>query len=157
MNRRKFLASMGLLSIGLSSCQFLNRRPRKQPNILFLFSDDHSLQTLGAYNSRMQDFIREHDITPNIDKLADEGTLFENSFVCNSICGPSRAAILTGKHSHINGFLMNGAEPFDGSQTTFPKSLQQAGYQTAIIGKWHLKSTPTGFDFWEVLPGQGLY
>ena len=81
---------------------------------------------------------------------------FKNSFCTNSICGPSRAVILTGKHSHLNGFMMNGNR-FDGSQQTFPKLLQKAGYQTALIGKWHLTSAPRGFDYWDVLPGQGRY
>ena len=82
--------------------------------------------------------------------------LFENSFVTNSICGPSRAVILTGKHSHINGFRKND-DKFDGGQRTFPKLLQGAGYQTAVIGKWHLKSNPQGFNHWDILPGQGHY
>ncbi|MEC9094942.1 MAG: sulfatase, partial [Planctomycetota bacterium] len=94
--------------------------------------------------------------TPNIDRLAKQGMLFQNSFCTNSICGPSRAVIQTGKHCHLNGFMSNGNR-FDGSQQTFPKLLQQSGYQTAMIGKWHLGSNPQGFDYWDVLPGQGLY
>ena len=120
-----------------------------RPNIVFIFSDDHALQSIGAYGSQINK-------TPNIDRLANEGAVFLNSFCANSICGPSRACILTGKHSHKNGFLRNGNR-FDGSQTTFPKLMQKAGYQTAVIGKWHLSSNPTGFDYWEVLPGQGSY
>ncbi len=123
--------------------------PHKQPNIVFIMTDDHSYQTLSAYDRR---FIK----TPGIDRIADEGVLFTNSFVANSICGPSRACMLTGKHSHINGFRDN-RDQFDGSQQTFPKLLQQVGYQTAIIGKWHLKSEPTGFNFWNILPDQGNY
>jgi arylsulfatase A-like enzyme len=128
----------------------------KRPNILFIFSDDHSLQTLGAHKGRMQAFIKEHGVTPNLDKLAAEGMYFENSFVCNSICGPSRAAILTGKHSWHNGVKSNGSR-FNPKQWTMPQSFQKAGYETAIFGKWHLQTTPVGFDVHEVLPGQGKY
>ena len=123
----------------------------KQPNIVFIFSDDHAVQSIGAYGSKINK-------TPNIDRLAKEGAIFENSFCNNSICGPSRASILTGKFSHKNGFYMNvGGKKFNGAQVTFPKTLQKNGYQTALIGKWHLKSNPTGFDHWEILPGQGSY
>jgi len=155
MNRRDFLKSIGILSMGLGS-QLSALTVPKQPNILFFFSDDHSLQTLGAYPSRMQEFIKKHNITPNIDKIAAQGTLFENSFVGNSICGPSRASVLTGKHSHINGFKSNG-DTFNSDQWTVAKELQKANYQTAVIGKWHLASLPTGFDDYKVLPGQGAY
>lgn len=121
----------------------------EQPNILFVFSDDHAPQAIGAYGSKINE-------TPNLDRIAREGAIFQNSFCANSICGPSRACILTGKHSHKNGFLRNGNR-FDGNQMTFPKLMQDAGYQTAIIGKWHLSSNPTGFNHWEILPGQGSY
>ena len=120
-----------------------------RPNILFIFSDDHAPNAIGAFGSTINQ-------TPHLDRIADEGAKFSNSFCANSICGPSRACILTGKHSHLNGFLRNGNR-FDGSQTTFPRLMQNAGYQTAMIGKWHLSSDPTGFDYWEVLPGQGSY
>lgn len=110
-------------------------------NIIYIMSDDHSYQTISAYDKR---FIQ----TPNIDRLANEGVRFTNSFVANSISGPSRACILTGKHSHANGFTDNSST-FDGSQQTYPKLLQKAGYETAIIGKWHLTSAPTGFDYSE--------
>jgi len=121
----------------------------RRPNILFIFSDDHALQSIGAYGSRINQ-------TPHIDRIAQQGIVFDRSFCANSICGPSRACIQTGKHSHLNGFYRNG-NVFDGSQTTFPKLLQGVGYQTALIGKWHLESAPTGFDYWEVLPDQGSY
>ena len=125
------------------------KQPTGRPNILFIFSDDHATAAISAYGSKLID-------TPHIDRLAREGALFRNCFCTNSICGPSRATILTGKHCHINGFRDNHST-FNGEQVTFPKLLQQAGYQTAIVGKWHLVSQPTGFDHWEVLPGQGAY
>lgn len=125
--------------------------PRKQPpNILFIFTDDHGPQAISAYGSRL-------NRTPNIDRIADEGMLFRHCLVTNSICGPSRAVVLTGKYSHLNGFRTNTNDKFDGSQQTFPKLLRQAGYQTAIFGKWHLGTQPTGFDKWEILVGQGTY
>jgi len=125
----------------------------KQPNILVIFSDDHSLQAITAYGkSRFAKYFQ----TPNIDRIANEGALFTNSFCANSICGPSRACVLTGKHSHINGFMDNDSR-FDGAQPTFNKFLGAAGYETAIIEKWHLVSEPVGFDHWEILPSQGNY
>ena len=117
-------------------------------NILFIMSDDHSYQTISAYDTT---FIR----TPNIDRIANEGVRFNNSFVANSISAPSRACLLTGKHSHANGFTDNSCT-FDGSQQTFPKLIRDK-YETAIIGKWHLNSDPTGFDHWDILIGQGDY
>ncbi|MGQ1784579.1 sulfatase family protein [Saccharicrinis sp. GN24d3] len=132
-----------------TSCKTTNESSTQRPNVLFIMTDDHSLQTLSAYDNRFTE-------TPNIDRIARDGVIFRNSFVGNSICGPSRATMLTGKHTHINGQINNDVV-FDGSQQTFPKLLQQAGYQTALVGKWHLKSDPTGFDYWNVLPGQGHY
>ena len=123
-----------------------------RPNILFIFTDDHAPHAIGAYDGWLKDV----NPTPNIDQLARQGMTFRNSFCTNSICGPSRAVILTGKHNHLNGFMHNGNN-FDGSQQTFPKLLQKVGYQTAMIGKWHLKSEPQGFNYWHVLPGQGDY
>lgn len=119
------------------------------PNILFIFTDDHASHAISAYGSKI-------NRTPHLDRLADEGILFRNCFCTNSICAPSRAVILTGKHSHLNGQIDN-RQTFDGAQQTFPKILQAAGYQTALVGKWHLRSDPTGFDYWEILPGQGDY
>ena len=139
---------------GLAACTGGDKKqeaaaPEQPMNILFIMCDDHSYQTISAYDQRYIE-------TPNIDRIANEGVRFTNSFVANSISGPSRACMLTGKHSHANGFTNNSTR-FDGSQLTFPKLLQQAGYQTAVVGKWHLASTPTGFDYWDILIGQGEY
>ena len=133
----------------LLCCTWGLARADERPNILFIFSDDHATRAISAYGSQLNH-------TPNLDRLANEGGLFRSSFCANSICGPSRACVLTGKHSHKNGFLRNGNR-FDPDQTTFPKLLRRAGYQTALIGKWHLSSDPVGFDYWEILPGQGMY
>ncbi|MGB8170940.1 MAG: sulfatase, partial [Chthoniobacteraceae bacterium] len=124
----------------------------KRPNIVFIFSDDHAYQAISAYGDA-----RKLIETPNIDRLAKEGVRFNRCVVPNSICGPSRATVLTGKYNHLNGYVNNSNSRFDGSQMTFPKLMQAAGYQTAMIGKWHLESDPTGFDFWQILPGQGVY
>ncbi|MBI97941.1 MAG: sulfatase, partial [Verrucomicrobiales bacterium] len=120
-----------------------------RPNIVFVFTDDHAAHAISAYGSKINK-------TPHMDRLAREGMLFERCYVSNAICGPSRAVILTGKHSHLNGFFRNGIT-FNGAQQTFPKLLRKAGYTTAVIGKWHLRSTPTGFDYFDVLIGQGPY
>ncbi len=134
-----------LLSIGVSAAD--------RPNILFLFSDDHAVKSISAYGGPLAKVAP----TPHIDRLAKEGAVFVNSFCANSICGPSRATILTGKHSHKNGFMRNTGKGFDQSQWTVAKALQAGGYHTAVIGKWHLKTRPVGFDHWEILPGQGNY
>jgi len=122
----------------------------QRPNIVLIVSDDHSYQTISAYGSKFMQ-------TPNIDRIAKEGIRFDKAYVTNSICGPSRAVILTGKYSHKNGFKDNANSSFDGSQNTFIKELTKTGYQTAWIGKWHLQTNPVGFSYWQVLPGQGSY
>jgi len=142
-----FLISASVL--GLFSCSRSANKNTKQPNILLIVTDDHSTAAISSYGSKLIE-------TPNIDRLANEGILFENCYATNSISGPSRACILTGKFSHLHGFTDN-AQTFDGNQQTFPKILQKAGYQTAIIGKWHLNSEPQGFDYWSVLKAQGEY
>jgi arylsulfatase A-like enzyme len=125
---------------------------KKRPNIVFFFTDDHAPHAIGAYNG----WLKSVNPTPEIDKLAADGMLFEKSFCTNSICGPSRAVIMSGKHSHKNGFMNNG-NSFDWNQQIFPKILRAAGYHTALYGKSHLKGKPQGFDSWAVLPGQGDY
>ena len=125
----------------------------ERPNILFIFSDDHAIKAISAYGGPLAEVAP----TPNIDRIAKEGAVFVNSFCANSICGPSRATILTGKHSHKNGFMRNTGKGLDQRQWTVAKALQSGGYQTAVIGKWHLKNEPVGFDHWEVFPGQGSY
>jgi arylsulfatase A-like enzyme len=119
-----------------------------RPNILFIMSDDHAAHAISAYGSRVNQ-------TPNLDRLANAGMRFDNCFCVNSICSPSRATILTGKYSHLNG--VPTFNRFDGSQSTVAKYLQAGGYYTGMIGKWHLGSDPTGFDYWTILPGQGIY
>jgi len=126
-----------------------NRTEPKRLNIIFIMSDDHASKAISAYDTSLLQ-------TPNIDRLAENGIRFDRCYCTNAICAPSRAVILSGKYSHMNGVLDN-SRPFDGEQQTLPKLLQEAGYQTGIVGKWHLKSEPTGFDHWYVLPGQGQY
>ena len=133
----------------LASCTE-EKEAAKQYNIVYIMTDDHTAQMMSCYGNH---FIE----TPNLDRIANDGVIFTNSFVANSLSGPSRACMLTGKHSHANGFTDNTTCVFDGSQQTMPKLLQQAGYQTALIGKWHLISLPTGFDHWEIVPEQGDY
>jgi arylsulfatase A-like enzyme len=125
-----------------------NQRPVR-PNIIYMMSDDHGYQAISAYGYKLNH-------TPNIDALGENGMRFNRAYVTNSICGPSRAVMLTGKHSHVNGFKDNHST-FDGNQPTVAKILHDAGYQTAVIGKWHLISEPQGFDYWNIVPGQGQY
>ncbi|MCH4821786.1 sulfatase [Gramella lutea] len=129
-----------------------NDKKPERPNIVFIMTDDHAAQAISAYGHPVSQLAP----TPNIDRIANNGAKFQNNFCTNSICGPSRAVILTGKFSHINGFRMNG-EVFDGSQPTLPKFLKKEGYQTAIVGKWHLHGQPQGFDYWNILNDQGNY
>ena len=133
----------------LASCTVAEESPVNQPNILFIMSDDHAYQAISAYSDHLIQ-------TPNIDRLAKEGMLFTNACVTNSICAPSRAVILTGKHSHLNGKIDNRL-PFDTTQVTFPQIFQQAGYQTAMYGKLHFGNNPKGVDDFMILPGQGNY
>jgi len=151
MKRRQFIHSvgMGVAAMALPGCLNKTKTAQQKPNILFIMTDDHASHAISSYGSRI-------NTTPNIDRIANEGVRFENCFCTNGICAPSRAVILTGKHSHLNG-LRDNSQVFDGTQQTFPKLLQQAGYQTVMLGKWHLKSDPTGFDYWNILPGQGQY
>jgi arylsulfatase A-like enzyme len=156
--RREFLKTLGFMAGSASALSILPSRDsigqitdtgRKRPNIIFIMTDDHASHALSCYESKINK-------TPNLDRIAKEGMLFNNSFCTNSICAPCRAVILTGRYSHINGVIDN-RKKFDGSQQTFPKLLQNVGYETAMVGKWHLKTDPTGFDYWNVLPGQGTY
>lgn len=125
----------------------------QRPNIVFIMSDDHASHAMSCYGSKV-------NTTPNLDRIANEGMRFDNCFCTNSICSPSRAAILTGTYNHVNG-VKSLRDHLDGRLTTFPKLLQANGYQTAIVGKWHLghggNADPTGFDYWTVVPGQGEY
>lgn len=136
----------------LASLPFLSMKSQR-PNIVYIMSDDHAEAAISAYGSEVSKFAP----TPNIDRIANEGAIFRSNYCCNSISGPSRAAVLTGKHSHKNGFTQNNRIGFDGSQTTLPKIMKSFGYNTALIGKWHLNSLPTGFDTYEILNDQGDY
>src|SRR5512133_1838192 len=140
---------IGYVLLFLATCLGgIGAHAANQPNILYIMTDAHAAHALSAYGSKVNQ-------TPNMDRIAHEGVKFQNCFAVNSICTPSRATILTGKYSHING--VPTFNRFDGSQPTVAKYLQAAGYHTGMLGKWHLGSDPTGFDDWKILPGQGLY
>lgn len=135
-----------------------SKQVKERPNIVIMYSDDHTAQSIGAYQEALDYGLElDHTPTPNLDQLADQGMRFDNAFVTNSICKPSRAVLLTGTHNHKNGVWMNAGQQLDTSLVTFPKLLQKAGYQTAIVGKWHLGTEPKGFDYYEILRGQGPY
>jgi arylsulfatase A-like enzyme len=126
-----------------------------RPNVVFLFSDDHAAHAISAYRQSLKYGVKLPP-TPNLDRLAHDGMLFVNSFVTNSICGPARATVLTGQYGHLNGVMTNN-EAIHPTTVTFPKLMRAAGYQTALFGKWHLRSKPEGFDRYEILAGQGPY
>jgi len=148
MKSIKWLFALISVSI-LISCGTEKQKTEEQPNIVFIMSDDHAYQAISAYGYGLNH-------TPHIDRIAEEGALFTQGFVSNSICAPSRAAMLTGKHSFVNGKVDN-LQAFNWDQDNFAKQLQNAGYQTAMIGKIHLNGLPQGFDYSNVLPGQGQY
>jgi len=158
MLRRDFLKTVGLgaAALAVPGCAKVEEgrggKRGKRPNILYIMSDDHACNAISCYGGILSKVAR----TPNIDRIGDEGMRLENCFVTNSICTPSRAAILTGQYSHVNGVYTFG-ERIDARCPNVAKLLQDGGYQTAVVGKWHLKTGPTGFDYWNVLPGQGRY
>lgn len=147
--RSKVYLLGALIVIHVTSCSTRDDRKEARPNIIVIMTDDHSQRALSAYGSKIVN-------TPNLDRIAKEGVIFKSAFVTNALCGPSRAVMLTGKYSHINGFRDN-ADTFDNTQPTFPKMLRAAGYYTAVVGKWHLVTEPTGFDYWNIMIDQGHY
>ena len=148
MNTFKFFLGFSICLLILGSCN-KNSPP---PNILFIMSDDHTSQAWGIYGGVLEDYV----VNPNIERLADQGAMFTNVFCTNSICTPSRGSILTGQYSHHNG-IYTLSEALSPDSNNVAKEFQAVGYETAIIGKWHLKKEPNGFDHYMVLPGQGRY
>ncbi|QZT38754.1 sulfatase [Halosquirtibacter xylanolyticus] len=149
MNRKNLILISGLLMFSFGA---IAKKKSKRPNILFIMSDDHTSQAIGAYHSRLAPL----NPTPTIDRIAEEGIRFENAFCTNSICTPSRACIITGQYSQTNGALDLGSKlPVE--RQYLPLEMKKLGYQTAIIGKWHLHTKPEAFDYYNVLPGQGRY
>ena len=149
---KRFILSLALIAstaiTPAAGRQEARRLEAQRPNILFIFSDDHALRTISAYEGSINK-------TPNLDRIANEGAIFNRSYNVNSICCPSRAAILTGKHSHANGIWGNSSD-WNGQQWVYPRALGKAGYETSLIGKWHLKGNPTDeFQHWEVLLRHG--
>lgn len=144
-----FIVVFLLLIIEKSNAQGIKAPGPKKPNVIFIMADDHAYKAISSYSAELLK-------TPNIDRIAREGAIMRQSYVTNSVCSPSRAVILTGKYSHINGMKDNGTY-FNGAQETLPKIFGRNGYKTAIVGKWHLFSEPTGFDYWNILPDQGNY
>ncbi|MFK2819927.1 sulfatase-like hydrolase/transferase [Flavobacteriaceae sp. LMIT009] len=149
MNRSIVLAALLVLSFSCKNSEEKIEEVHKRPNIIFIMSDDHAYQAISAYSDNLI-------ATPNIDRIADEGIMFTNACVSNSICAPSRATILTGKHTHIHGKVDNRF-PFDTTQVTFPQIMQKNGYKTAMFGKLHFGNNPKGVDDFMILPGQGNY
>ena len=155
--RREFLRTSAAVAAGAALAGWLARvagagEGAKQPNILYIMADDHAAQALSAYGG----MLAQAAPTPHIDRIAREGMRLENCFCTNSICTPSRGVILTGQYSHVTG-VYTLADPLDPDRPNVAKHLQAAGYQTAIVGKWHLHKDPSGFDYWNILPGQGVY
>ena len=155
MNRREAIRSLATAGTGILLTQCESRRTVRRPNIIFIMTDDQTVNQMSCYGNQILK-------TPNMDRLALEGTRFTNCFCTNSLCTPSRASILTGCYSSLNGITGNSEkkgseERLNPDIPTFPELLKQAGYYTVIIGKYHIRQNPTGFDEWRILPGQGAY
>ena len=148
LSRRRFLKAAGVGAAAMTAGAGLAAKPKRRPNILYIMSDDHAAPAMSCYGSRINK-------TPQLDRIATGGMRLDNCFCTNSICTPSRATVLTGTYSHVNG--CRAFNPFDNRTPTFPRLLKAAGYHTGVVGKWHLHCEPAGFDSWSVLPGQGKY